>query len=118
MSVVRIVCDGGTRKTIGIVKGDMLVCPRDEKKHLFRCGRSTIEQAREEGVSAWGLDCKVCDGLLERGIEWLVISTKKTAYRCKLRAMQSGFVLSIHPHRAQYFLYEQYFEEVENGLLL
>jgi len=110
---VEITYADGTCRRIGRLEGDTLVCRRDVAKHLFRFGRATVEEARRDGVSAWGLDCDVCDGLCERGATWLLIKVGKVILRCSLQDMQKkGSVLHIKPHRAQYFLNEQFFERM------
>jgi hypothetical protein len=102
--------DGRERK-VGTVVGDTLICHRKVRQHLFRSGRPTVEQARKEGVSAWGLDCKVCDRLLEMGVVFLNIVTDEGEYQCRLEDMRKkGIVLNMKPHRAQYFLNENMFE--------
>jgi len=114
MIVVNIRYDNGERRRIGWIEGDTFISKRSVKKHLFRGGRETVREARRDGVSAWGLDCKVCDGLIERGVVWFEIRTGKKTYRCKLEDMKKkGFVLHIKPHRPQYFLLEQEFEQID-----
>ena len=110
---VKISYDGQDR-IVGQVIDDTLHCRRDVKKHLFRSGKPTVVAARQAHVSAWGLDCRVCDGLLERGVEYLEIIAGAGTYRCRLEDMKTkGFVLNMKPHRAQYFLNEEEF--VRNG---
>ena len=109
-SVPVVISYNGERRQVGIVKGDTLFCPRDTNKHLFRYRRATIKEARAEGVSAWGLDCKVCDGLLAKGVKTLEICTGSASYTCSLAdTKEHGEVLNMKPHRAQYFLNEKYF---------
>lgn len=113
MPVIYVRQDDGEERRVGVLEGDTLTCPRTVSKHLYRMGRGTVEQARAEGASAWGLDCKVCDGLLEGGTKWLVIKVGSKRYRCSLAEMKrDGIVLHIKPHRAQYFLNEKRFEEM------
>jgi len=114
MPVVLIQYEDGTERRVGVLEGDTLTCARTVSKHLYRMGRETVEQARAEGASAWGLDCKVCDGLLENGCKWLVLKVGGHRYRCALADMKrDGIVLHIKPHRAQYFLSEKRFEKVD-----
>lgn len=95
----------GKERTVGAVHGNTLRCRRDEAKHLFRGGRGTVADAKRDGTASWGLDCKVCDGLFGRGVEWLEIETRTRTYRCKLSDMkEKGVVLNMGKHRAQYFL--------------
>lgn len=101
----------GRERYIGFVDGNTLTCKRDEAKHMFRGGRSTVAEAKKDGTASWGLDCKVCDGLISRGVEWLVIVSKTKIYRCKLTDMRDkGYVLNMKPHRPQYFLNLEHFE--------
>lgn len=103
----------GKERLVGHVVGNTLVCRRNEDKHLFRGGRKTVQDAINEGTAAWGLDCKVCDGLISRNIVWFEVIGKHKSYRCKLEDMRSkGYVLNMKPHRAQYFLDLEHFEEV------
>lgn len=110
MKTIWIRYEDGQRRKVGWVSEDTFFSPRQTKKHLFRGGRATVEEARRDGTSSWGLDCKVCDGLIERGIVWFVVKVGKTNYRCKLIDMRDkGFVFHMKPHRAQYFLNEKEF---------
>ena len=105
--------DDGKERKIGTFDGETLVCNRRVKDHLFRNGRHTVEEARADRVSAWGLDCKVCDGLRAKGGKWLVIKVGKEEYRCSLDDMvERGKVLHMKPHRPQYFLKEHEFERL------
>ena len=109
---VNIKYDDGRRRRIGWVEGDTFYSRRKVGEHLFRGGCETIKEAREQGVSAWGLDCKVCDGLLQKGVKWFVIKVGKKYYRCRLQDLKDrGFVLHIKPHRPQYFMEEYKFEQ-------
>lgn len=110
MTVVHIRYENGERRKIGWIEGDTFFSPRKPSKHLFRGGRSTVKEARRDGVSAWGLDCKVCEGLIERGVVWFVVLVGDKRYRCRLFDMkEKGFVLHMKPHRPQYFLNETEF---------
>ena len=109
--VVTIKYDNGVTRKVGDVQGDTLFCNRTVSKHLFRSGHASVKEARAAHEAAWGLDCKVCDGLLSRGVQWFVIRTESYSYRCELKSMkEAGFVLHMKPHRPQYFLNEERFE--------
>ena len=96
-------------RCIGFVDGNTLTCKRDEAKHMFRSGKCCCRS--KDRTASWGLDCKVCDGLISRSVEWLVIVSKTKIYRCKLTDMRDkGYVLNMKPHRPQYFLNLEHFE--------
>ena len=101
----------GRERLVGFVEGQTLICKRNEEKHMFRGGHKSVEEAKRDGTASWGLDCKVCDGLISRGVQWLEIVGKSCTYRCTLEDMcMKGYVLNIKPHRAQYFLNLEHFE--------
>jgi hypothetical protein len=103
----------GRERKVGTVEDNVLTCRRDVNKHLFRSGRATVAEARKDNVSAWGLDCKVCEGLLGQGVTHMDIVTREGTFRCRLVDMKElGYVLNMKPHRAQYFLPETYFAKV------
>ena len=105
MSYRVVISYGGRERLIGRVVDKTLICNRTESKHLFRGGRSSVAAAKKDGTASWGLDCKVCDGLLSRGVEWIEIVTGTKIYKSKLADIRDkGRVLHIKPHRAQYFL--------------
>lgn len=55
MVVVNIRYENGERRKIGWIEGDTFFSPRKPSKYLFRGGRSTVKEARRDGVSAWDL---------------------------------------------------------------
>ena len=111
MRKVRIAYGNGERRVIGRVEGNVFITDRSEKKHMFRGGHKTLQEAKEDGTLAWGIDCIACDGLIEQGVETIRINTKRKVYTTKLAMFRNrGFVLHMKPHRAQYFLSVEEFD--------
>lgn len=109
---VRITQSNGEKRVIGYVRGEVFTSFRTESKHLYRGGNHSLKYGRENGLSAWGLDCAVVEGLLKRGVKKFVIKTRKATYVTDLALMkEKGFVVHHKPHRPQYFLNERYFSK-------
>ena len=111
---VRIEYSGGEMRIIGYVDGDTFVSTkRIDRKHMFRGGRKSLEQALSDGTAAWGLDCKACDGMIRAGVKYCIIRSDSGTYKAKLSDFRDkGRVLHIRPHRPQYFLELDEFEKI------
>lgn len=93
---------GVGRRLIGNYGDGVLTSHRNSSKHLYK------------KLNAWGIDCKVYDGLLkDRGLHTVIIHDKDTniTYTTKAENFKKyGTILHFKPHRPQVFLPLDYWE--------
>lgn len=107
---MRIKQSNGQVKVIGYVDGDIFIAYRMESKHLYRCGRCSVEEAREQDVAAWGVDAIAVRHMLRRNIRTLKIVSDKATYTAPLVLFEKkGFSQNFFPHGEQLMLYEKEF---------
>lgn len=95
----------GRKKTIGYVLGDVFHTVRSEKRHMFRHGAPSVEEAIRRGVATWALDQKACDGMLKQGVTECHIFTAKNVYTVPLAKFpEEGYIVQYGTHRKQYAL--------------
>jgi hypothetical protein len=81
-----------------------------ESKHLYRCGRRSAEEAREQGVAAWGMDTVAVRHMLRSNVRTLKIVSDKATYTAPLVLFEKkGFSQNFFPHGEQLMLYEKEF---------
>lgn len=101
MTKVYINTDVG-RRHIGTYGEGVFTSHRSSSKHLYK------------KLNAWGIDCKVLDGLIkDHELHTVIIHDKdtKTTYTTKAENFkQYGTILHFKPHRPQVFLPLDYWE--------
>lgn len=105
---ILITLDNKRQIKIGTRNEDMLILPRDEKEHLYRSGCKSVKEARDKGLSAWGIDAEIFDKLLQEGLKVLKVVTKKKQYIISTdKFNEHKMRLHYKPYRPQYFCNEK-----------
>lgn len=101
MTKVLIDTGVGTRH-IGNFEDGVFTSKRQSSKHLYK------------KLNAWGIDCKVLDGLMkDRGLHTVIIEDTETQTKYVTQAenfKNHGTILHFKPHRPQVFLPLEYWD--------
>lgn len=115
-TLIRVKETGGAFRKIGRVKERLfLAFPRREDEHLFRGGCDDVNEARENGKAAWGLDLAAMESLAaDYGVELVEIPSDRRRYRAKMETVlgPKSFVMEFGMHRPQAMLNLEYWTEM------
>jgi len=103
MALVRITQTNGEKRIIGrfSAKTKEFISKRKKSLHFYR------------KLNSWGIDTKAFEGLIEQGLEKVIIIEERSGdrYVAGVETIQEhGKYLHHKPHRAQIFLEEKYWE--------
>lgn len=108
----------GSILNVGVLINDFVFYTnRNPKKHLYRSGCSSVEEARRKSVAFWGIDCNVCHKLIAKKYKYIVIATTTGTYMADLIKFLETDLLKDFGFGVQYFLNEKEFEKISKGHL-
>jgi len=101
---IRITQDDRQKRIVGEFVDEIFYTNRKRSKHFMR------------KLQAWGIDAKVFDELKERGLKRVVLKDVESNKKVKAEVQdfeKYGKFLHFKPYRAQIFLNEDYWKEVD-----